>query len=133
MSVDPPPANLIRSHGVETFLDLLPTDVWLFPNRTEGEILTEASKPNAIVDRLALRFEVGALTLGLAGSLAWAGNARSIGSVTPLESVDTTGAGDAFAGAFVAAFLESRDIDRANAVGCGAARDYLQAGNRSAA
>lgn len=126
VSVDPPPANLIRDHGVEAFLDLLPAGAWLFPNRTEGEILTGASEPEAIVDRLAPRFEVGALTLGPGGSLAWARAARHAQSADPLDTVETTGAGDTFAGAFVAAYLETRDVARANEIGCISARTHLQ-------
>ena len=126
VSVDPPPANLIRDHGVEAFLGLLPAGAWLFPNRTEGEILTGASEPNAIVGRLAAQFEVGALTLGGCGSLAWAGEARHAQSARPLDSVDTTGAGDAFAGAFVAAYLETRDVAWANEAAGSAARTHLQ-------
>ena len=130
VSVDPPPANLIRDHSVEAFLDLLPAGAWLFPNRTEGEILTGALEPNAIVGRLAARFKVGALTLGAGGSLAWAGEARHAQSADPLEAVDTTGAGDAFSGAFVATFLKTRDVAQANETACAAARAYLQAAGR---
>jgi sugar/nucleoside kinase (ribokinase family) len=127
VSVDPPPANLIRGFGVNAFLDLLPDGVWLFPNQTEGEVLTGASDPRAIVDRLAARHEVGALTLGAGGSLAWAGEDRHAQSVAPLKSVDTTGAGDAFAGAFVAAYLKTRDVAQASLTACGVARACLQA------
>lgn len=126
ISVDPPPANLIRDHGVEAFCDLLPAGAWLFPNRTEGELLTGASEPNAIVGRLAAQFEVGALTLGASGSIAWAREARHAQSAHPLNSVDTTGAGDAFAGAFVAAYLETRDVAWANRIAGNAARTHLQ-------
>jgi sugar/nucleoside kinase (ribokinase family) len=126
ISVDPPPANLIRDHGVEAFLGSLPAGAWLFPNRTEGEILAGASEPAAIVGWLAARFDVGALTLGASGSLAWAGETRHAQSTQPLDSVDTTGAGDAFAGAFVAAYLEARDVAWANRTACDAARTHLQ-------
>ena len=133
ISVDPPPANLIRDHGVEAFLDLVPAGAWLFPNRSEGELLSRASKPRAIVDRLAARFEVGALTLGGEGSLAWTGDARHAQTVDRLDAGDTTGAGDAFAGAFVATFLDTEDLERANAAACVAARTHLQIADRSVA
>ena len=127
ISVDPPPANLIRDFGVRAFLDLLPAGGWLFPNRTEGEVLVGATAPEAIVDRLAARFEVGALTMGAGGSLAWAGDERHTQPTAPLEGVDTTGAGDAFAGAFVVAYLDSKDIEVANVAASRAARGHLDA------
>jgi len=113
LSVDPPPANLIDSFGTERFLDLIPSGTWLFPNRTEGEVLTGEVEPETIVTRLAARSEAGALTLGAAGSLAWHRNARHARPVTALESVDTTGAGDAFAGAFVVTLLATGDLSEA--------------------
>ncbi len=133
VSIDPPPANLIRDHGVEAFLDLIPGGAWLFPNRSEGELLSGASEPRAIVDRLAERSEVGALTLGPEGSLAWVGAVRHAQSVDRLDAVDTTGAGDAFAGAFVATFLDTEDLERANATACGAARTHLRTATRPTA
>jgi sugar/nucleoside kinase (ribokinase family) len=133
ISVDPPPANLIRVHGVEEFLDLVPAGAWLFPNRSEGELLTGTSEPRAIVDRLAARFDVGALTLGAEGSLAWAGDARHARTVDRLDAGDTTGAGDAFAGAFVATFLDTKELERAHAVACDTARAHLRTVGRPAA
>ncbi len=126
ISVDPPPANLIRDHGVEAFLDLVPARAWLFPNRSEGELLSGVSEPRAIVDRLAARFDVGALTLGAEGSLAWAGDVRHVQTAARLDATDTTGAGDAFAGAFVATFLDTKDLERANAAACATARAHLR-------
>jgi len=125
ISVDPPPANLIRSHGVRAFLDRMPDGTWLFPNRAEGEVLAGTPETRAIVDRLEERFPVGVLTLGVDGSLAWAGETQNRLSVAPLEFVDTTGAGDAFAGAFVAAYLETRDLAHAHRVAGDAARRHL--------
>ncbi len=133
ISVDPPPANLIRDHGAERFLDFVPAGAWFFPNRAEGELLTGASEPRAIVDRLAARFDVGALTLGAEGALAWAGDARHARTVDRLDAGDTTGAGDAFAGAFVAIFLDTKDLERANAAACDAARTHLRTAGRPAA
>jgi len=133
VSIDPPPANLIRSHGVSAFLELLPPASWLFPNRSEGELLAGIAGPTAIVDRLACRFEVGALTLGEGGALAWAREARHAQPVDPIDGVDTTGAGDAFAGAFVVAHLQRGDVRHSCETACIAARHHLTADGSQAA
>jgi sugar/nucleoside kinase (ribokinase family) len=125
ISIDPPPANLIRVYGSEAFLDRLPDGAWLFPNRTEGELLAGAASPKAIVDGLANRFAVGALTLGPDGAFAWVGPVRYAATIKPVAAADTTGAGDAFAGAFVAAYHERSDIVFAIEVACAAARAHL--------
>jgi len=125
VSVDPPPANLIRARGAERFLDRLPDDAWLFPNRTEGELLAGSADPEEIVDGLAERFAIGAVTLGPDGAIAWAGSARHTASIEPIAAVDPTGAGDAFAGAFVASYLGRADLGSAAETACAAARDHL--------
>ena len=125
VSVDPPPANLIRAHGVERFLDRLPGNAWLFPNRTEGELLARSAEPSEVVDRLAVRSPVGAVTLGRDGAAAWAGSSRHTASIDPIAAVDPTGAGDAFAGAFVASYLGRANLASAVEAACAAARDHL--------
>ena len=128
ISIDPPPANLIRAHGVAGFLDRLPDGTWLFPNRTEGELLADLRNPESIVRWLSERFPVGALTLGRDGAIAWAADRRHTAAPKPIESADPTGAGDAFAGAFVAAYLAHPDIASACDAACAAARAHLAAG-----
>jgi len=114
VSLTAPPANLIQSFGVEDFLAAVAPVDWLFLNQDEGRALTGAETPDEIVDILSREFALGALTLGGAGSLAWAGKTRARGALEPLENADTTGAGDAFAAGFVADYLKHRDLHRAN-------------------
>jgi len=49
------------------------------------------------------------LTLGAEGALVWAHGSAEILPTIPVEVVDTTGAGDAFCGAFAAFYSESGD------------------------
>ncbi len=126
LSLTVPPANLIRNFGVEDFLAAIAPVDWLFLNHDEGMTLTGAETPDEIVDALARSFEVGALTLGGAGSLAWEGKIRDRGGHDPLENVDTTGAGDAFAAGFVADYLKHRDLVRANRHALGVSHSLLR-------
>ena len=125
VSIDPPPASLIRSFGVKRFLDLLPDKLWLFPNRSEGQLLGGVLDDREAIDVLSNRFPVGALTLGADGAIAWEGTSRNVQESEPLAPVDTTGAGDAYAATFVIQFLESGDIKQANAEACKAAKSML--------
>ena len=126
ISLTAPPANLIRKTGIERFLAAIAPVDWLFLNHNEGRALTGADTPEGIVDILARKFAVGALTLGGAGSLAWKGKTRDRVAIEPLETVDTTGAGDAFAAGFVADYLQYRDLNRANRSGIDAAYFLLR-------
>jgi len=125
ISVDPPPANLIRSFGREEFLVAIADASWIFPNRSEGMLLTGERDPETVVEWLVERFPVGALTLGAQGALAWKERARSRLHESSALDVDSTGAGDAYAAGFCVTLLDDGDLARANAVGCAAAREHM--------
>lgn len=125
VSVDPPPAGLIRAFGMDRFLDLLPTGLWLFPNLPEGRLLSGRDDACEIVDMLSDRFPIGALTMGAQGAIAWNGTAHHVQKSDPLAGMDTTGAGDVYASSFVCSLLKSMDITQANEIACMAAGSML--------
>lgn len=114
ISIDPPPANLIQNFGVSAFLAEISTADFIFPNFDEGRALSGKEGEESIVDALAERFPLGALTLGEAGSLAWYGKERDRYVSHPITAIDATGAGDAFAAGFVVSYLKDHDLTRAN-------------------
>ena len=125
VSVDPPPANLIVSAGVDRFLRLLEPVDWLFPNLAEGRTLSDAETPEAIADALSERFVAGALTLGPDGALGWRGQDRARVAAEPVQYGENTGAGDTFAGAFVVALHATGEIGIATDRACHAARGHI--------
>ena len=114
ISLDPPPANLIRAFGVAAFRREIAAVDWLFPNFDEGKALTGEEPPEKVVTALAETFSVGALTLGREGSLAWKGDERDRCEVEEIACTDPTGAGDAFAASFVVAYLAKGSLHAAN-------------------
>ena len=109
--VDPGSVGFITDFGVDEFLDAIAGATILFPNLEEGRLLTGLGDPLAIVLSLAQRFEIVALTLDAGGVIV----ARRGGPVeqvpaAPVEIVDPTGAGDAFAAGFLTAWLASGDL-----------------------
>ena len=95
---------------------------WVTPNEVEcavllgrpGERIDAASAADAAAELLALGYGSAALTLGPAGVLlAEPGSAPTLVAAPKVDAVDTTGAGDAFNGAFAAALLASSDSRRA--------------------
>lgn len=126
ISMDPPPASLIRAFGADRFLDLLPDGLWLFPNRSEGRLLSGKLDVYEVVDVLSNRFPVGALTMGAEGAIAWSGTSRHVQESESLAPVDTTGAGDVYAASFVTQFLQLGNIKRANEGACKAAGSMLR-------
>ena len=85
---------------------------WFFPNRAEAALLTGLEDPDAIADALlACGVKHMALKLGGEGCLVKTPRERHLIPACPgVNCVDTTGAGDTFAGAFIAALLEGRSL-----------------------
>ncbi len=110
-----------RAHGVTTLLNAAPagalpqgllsqTDI-LVVNETEAaRLLGRSAAPEDMVAALATRHAGGAvLTAGAAGAF-WAGSdgGRHHAASLPVTVVDSTGAGDAFIGAFAAGLAAGR-------------------------
>jgi sugar/nucleoside kinase (ribokinase family) len=97
VSLDPGSAGFIDDFGVARFLAAIEGVDILLPSLDEGRLLTGLDDPAEIV--AALPFPTVVLTAGADGAYA----PRHIPAVA-LDVVDPTGAGDAFAAGFLAAF-----------------------------
>jgi sugar/nucleoside kinase (ribokinase family) len=77
-----------------------------FPNRDEAAVLTGEAEPVAMAARLTRHYSVVLVKLGGAGCvLAVPGEAPVQIAAHPARATDTTGAGDAFCGAFMSRWL----------------------------
>lgn len=114
LSFDPASFQMIEEMGVNHFLACtqdLGIDVFL-PNYQEGEVLTGLDDPEAIVTALAKLYPQALIILKLDadGALVY-----DNGVATPIPPatnnlVDATGAGDSFAGAFLARYLRGATV-----------------------
>ncbi|HEX5630849.1 MAG TPA: carbohydrate kinase family protein [Acidimicrobiia bacterium] len=113
LSFDPASFQMIGEMGVSEFIDVtgdLGID-FLLPNKEEGQMLTGEDEPEAIARRLEELYP-GALVilkLDADGALVLNEEVRLI-PPGPNKLVDATGAGDSFAGAFLAHYLRSGDL-----------------------
>ena len=77
-----------------------------FPNRDEAAVLTGEPDPLSMAARLTRHYGVVVVKLGGAGCvLATPGEAPVVIAAHPARATDTTGAGDAFCGAFMSRWL----------------------------
>ncbi|MGR8011192.1 carbohydrate kinase family protein [Streptomyces hypolithicus] len=121
VSVDPASAGFMAGMGVHRFLEAVAGADVLLPNADEARLLTGLSEPAHAAAELSRRFPLVATTLGARGALlAAAGTVRCQVAGVSTTAVDSTGAGDAFTGAFLAARLAGADAAQALAAGCGA-------------
>ncbi|MEV7423833.1 MULTISPECIES: carbohydrate kinase family protein [unclassified Streptomyces] len=119
VSVDPASAGFIEELGVPRFLAAVAGAETLLPNADEARLLTGRTDPEDAAAELSRRVPLAVVTLGGAGALvAEAGAVTARLPPVPAEAVDSTGAGDAFTGTFLASRLRGSTPARAAAAGC---------------
>ncbi|MFJ2738725.1 carbohydrate kinase family protein [Streptomyces sp. NPDC087440] len=120
VSVDPASAGFLTELGVDRFLAAVEGVDLLLPNADEARLLTGCPEPADAAVELSRRFPLVAVTLGDQGALlARSGRVTARITATPVPApVDSTGAGDAFTGAFLAARLAGASDSEAATRAC---------------
>jgi len=113
VSVDPASAEFLREVGPQEFLEWTKGAAILFPNEDEAAVLTGSDDPETQCARLAALYPLVVVKRGATGCEAAAGVRRWRIAAPEIEAVDTTGAGDAFVAAFLAARLKGAEVDAA--------------------
>ncbi|MFJ3973693.1 carbohydrate kinase family protein [Streptomyces sp. NPDC090021] len=127
VSVDPASAGFLAALGPQRFLDAVAGAGVLLPNEDEARLLAglpERAGVARAAAELSRRVPLVVVTRGPAGALV-AERGRITAEVAAAEPagtvVDSTGAGDAFTGGFLAARLEGADPTESARAGCRAA------------
>lgn len=107
-SIEPSSAGPLADLGAEQFFSLAAGIDLLFTNLDEARVLTGTDHPAEAMASLREHFPAVVLTLGEGGALfsSPAGSAQA--TAPECAVVDTTGAGDAFTGTFLAGWLAGR-------------------------
>jgi sugar/nucleoside kinase (ribokinase family) len=124
LAVDAASARLVEAFGIERFFAATAAVDVLLANAEEARALTGLDGEEAALE-LARRYRVACVKLGPDGAVAARGGEVARAAAPPLESVDTLGAGDAFAAGFLLALDAGAELERAVAAGCEAARGQL--------
>jgi sugar/nucleoside kinase (ribokinase family) len=105
----------------------LPHTSLLFVNEEEGRMLSGSGSPDDIA-RAAQSHGVSdvVVKLGARGCVVFHGEDRIAIPAFPASVIDTTGAGDCFAGAFLAGLVRGLGIVRAAGLACAAAALSIQ-------
>ncbi len=122
VSVDPASSEFLREVGPGNFLDWTRGASLLLPNADEAEVLANSADPEVQCARLAALYPLVVIKRGAAGCIAAEGGRRWAVAAPTTQAIDATGAGDAFAAAFLAARLSGLEIEEAlrRAVAAGA-------------
>ncbi|MFF0793639.1 carbohydrate kinase family protein [Streptomyces spiralis] len=119
VSLDPASAGFLAALGVDRFLSLVGGVDVLLPSRDEARLLTGLPDPADAAAKLSRHVPVVVAKQGAEGALvARSGTVCARVRALPAVPRDTTGAGDAFTGAFLAALLTGAALETAAAEGC---------------
>jgi sugar/nucleoside kinase (ribokinase family) len=118
ISVDPASTGFLSDFGVEQFVEATAGCV-ILPNRDEAVLLTGEADIETAAAALSRTYSLAVVKLGGVGALA-ARQGRVVVRVPGrrVAPIDSTGAGDAFAGGFLAARLSGAGERAALVAGC---------------
>ncbi|MFE1309538.1 carbohydrate kinase family protein [Streptomyces sp. NPDC058755] len=127
VSLDPASAGFLLEFGVDRFLALVEGLDVLLPSRDEACLLTGLPEPADAAAKLSRLVPLVVAKSGVAGALvARSGAVVARVPAVPANPLDTTGAGDAFTGAFLAALLTGAVPEEAAAQGCRAGAQAVE-------
>lgn len=109
VSIDASSAAPLRAWGAEALLSVCAPGDLLFANAEEAEVLTGDSAPTVSAAALAARGLVAVVKAGRHGAVLARGTTVIQAPAAPGHVLDTTGAGDAFAAGFLAAYRAGAD------------------------
>jgi sugar/nucleoside kinase (ribokinase family) len=117
LSVDPSSISEIAHHGAHEFLHLIGHVSLLVPNEAEALTLSQQTDVEQAANRLSTWANIVVVKRGPAGALATEGDTTFQVPAIQSNSVDPTGAGDAFAAGLIAALVGGSSL--IDAVGAG--------------
>ncbi|MEV0319483.1 PfkB family carbohydrate kinase [Streptomyces sp. NPDC050659] len=127
VSVDPASAGFLAELGVDAFLAAADGVHVLLPSEDEARLLTGLPDAADAAVKLSRQFPAVVVKRGAAGALvARDGEVRATVPARPAEPRDSTGAGDAFTGAFLASRLGGSGLGEAAAEGCRAGAQAVE-------
>ncbi|MEU4654279.1 sugar kinase [Streptomyces sp. NPDC023723] len=127
VSLDPASAGFLAELGADRFRSLVQGVEVLLPSQDEACLLTGLSRTADAAAELSRQVPWVVAKLGAQGALvARGGTVRARVRAVPATPRDTTGAGDAFTGAFLAALLSGAEPEDAAARGCRAGAEAVE-------
>ncbi len=123
---DPASVGTISHFGLEKALTYLNQMDVILPNEEEALFLTQTSTVDEALSQLNKFTKTVVIKRGDKGAYGAAESQQPVAAPTsPVTPIDTTGAGDAFAAAFIPRWITTRDLQESMAAGNALARECV--------
>lgn len=106
VACDPGSAGFLSDFGLQNFLNLTRGIDYLLPSLEEGKVLSGEDRAEVIAEFLLQHYKSVVITQGSSGAFFASPTQQLKVEAKAADLVDATGAGDAFAAAFLAALLK---------------------------
>lgn len=107
-------------HLVEDYIDIV------FANEEESAAFTEGKAPDEALREIASMTEVAVVKLGAKGASAMRGEEVALVPARKVDVVDTTAAGDFFAGGFLYSFVQDKPLEQCLRTGALLSENVIQ-------
>jgi sugar/nucleoside kinase (ribokinase family) len=124
VAIDAASWPLLEAYGAERFADAASSADLVLANEREAEVLT-GSRGEEAARRLGDAFPSAVLKQGPSGAMAVEGGELMVVGPVAAEPADATGAGDAFAGALMAALATGTSLEEAANRACAAGAEAV--------
>jgi alpha-D-ribose-1-phosphate 5-kinase (ATP) len=104
------PGSLLSSFGLKKLNQILKRTHILFLNKKEVKLLTKMKIEDGIRFLSELGVPIIVVTMGKDGAMVYTSENLIESPAESVKALDTTGAGDIFAAAFLAAYIEEQDL-----------------------
>jgi ribokinase len=104
------PGAIYARRGLEALKPIIKKSYIMFPNGIEGKLLTEQDYREGAKTFIKLGADLVAVKLGKRGCYVTDGKERHLIEAYKVETVDTTGAGDAFCAGFLYGLIKQKDL-----------------------
>lgn len=106
------PGTVLSSYGIEDLKDIIPKADILFLNQKETALLTGKDFHEGATDLVDMGVPLVVVTCGKRGARLYTPDEVIYSPTSEVDTLDTTGAGDAFAAGFVSGYIKSEGLDK---------------------
>ncbi len=119
------PGTVLSSYGIDDLKGIIQKADILFLNKKEAALLTGKNFHDGAGELVDMGVPLVVVTCGKQGAQLYTQDEVIYSPTSEIDTLDTTGAGDAFAAGFISGYIKSEELDKCLKMGNGLACDCI--------